>query len=66
MLSWVGLSDLEKGINLKETKSEYNKSLYKKLRPVRIILIISTLALMFFTKPAWCVDKGDTISVAAS
>ena len=55
--------DLEKGINLKEHKTEYNKSLYKKLRPVRFILIISTLVMLFFVKPSWCVERGDDISV---
>lgn len=52
----------DKGINLKERKSKFNKSLYKKLRPVRIVLIVATLVLMFFTKPAWCVQLADQIS----
>lgn len=49
---------LEKKTNLKGNTSKFEKSVYNKFRPLRVVLIITTIMSLFICKPSWCYDKG--------
>jgi hypothetical protein len=49
----------ERKTNFKGNTSEFEKSMYNKFRPLRVMMIFLTILSLFVCKPAWCYDKGD-------